>query len=112
MRGVVGEVRGAAHGRGEGGRELASALSPLFLELWSEQHVHEKGHADKRFAHAVGLLDLAVHVLAAPDADGQTLIFYEPRDAASRAGLARLLGGPAAAAALASAPAPRARRSA
>ena len=65
-------------------REL-SAGSLDFVALWSALHVAEKGIGRKRFAHpAAGALDLAVHTLAAPDADGQMMVFYLARDAATQ----------------------------
>jgi MmyB-like transcription regulator ligand binding domain/Helix-turn-helix domain len=73
-----------------------SARSPLFVELWGEQHVHEKGLGQKRFQHpSAGRLDLVVHTLAAPEAEGQLLVFYEPNDAKTRLRLPKLLTKPA-----------------
>lgn len=67
------------------------ARSPLFVTLWGEQHVTEKGLARKRFRHSTaGELDLDVHTLVAPDAEGQLLLFYVARDEATRRRLPKL----------------------
>lgn len=99
MRDTVGVIRSAFARQplDPGFLELIRALSagsPDFVALWSTQHVAEKGVSRKRFAHPVGLLDLAVHTMTAPDAD-QLLVFYLPRDPQTAARLPRLVAAPA-----------------
>lgn len=95
-RDTVGVVRSAfaRHPLDSGLLELVAELSsrsPLFVELWGEQHVNEKILARKRFLHPdAGEIDVDVHPLVAPDAEGQMLIFYVPRDEASRRAISNL----------------------
>lgn len=100
MRDTVGVIRSAFARQplDAGFLELIRALSagsPEFVALWSTQHVAEKGISRKRFAHPVGLLDLAVHTLTAPDADNQLLVLYLPLDAQTAARIPRLAAAPA-----------------
>jgi transcriptional regulator with XRE-family HTH domain len=68
-----------------------SAGSPVFASLWAEQHVAEKGYGRKRFRHPeVGLLDLTVHTLGAPEAEAQILVFFSALDDETRIALERL----------------------
>ena len=99
-RETVGLVRGTFARRPLDASFLAlvaalSARSPVFVPLWAEQHVSDKATGRKRFLHPrAGLLDLQVHALVAPDTADQSLIFYTPRDAATRAGLVELVPRP------------------
>lgn len=69
-----------------------SARSPAFVALWGEQHVADKGLGRKRFRHPeAGTMDLEVHSLAAPYAEGQLLLFYLGHDETSRANAERLV---------------------
>lgn len=96
-RQTVGALRGAFARRPNdpGFLELIAELSkraPLFVGLWSEQHVGDKTPGTKRFRHpTAGEMDFDIHGLSAPESPEQTLLFYVPRDPQTRENL-RALG--------------------
>jgi transcriptional regulator with XRE-family HTH domain len=68
-----------------------SQRSELFTQLWAEHNVNEKTAQQKVFAHPIGgTLDFVIHALTSSEARDQQLIFYVPRDEATREGLARM----------------------
>jgi transcriptional regulator with XRE-family HTH domain len=95
-REMVGALRAALaqHPEDAAFDELLQALSQrseLFAQLWSEHNVNEKTAYQKVFVHPVGgRLDFAIHALTSSEARDQQLIFYVPRDEATREGLARM----------------------
>jgi len=95
-RETVGTFRGAFARQPRDPRLLAllaelSSRSPLFVDLWNEPYVAEKAVSRKRLVHPrAGLLDLTVHAVSSPEAEGQMLVFYVANDGATRARLVRL----------------------
>lgn len=93
---VVGALRAglAQHPNDPEFRALIRALSErseLFVQLWSEQKVNDKTAVQKVFMNPIGgRLDFSLHTLSPGEAREQRLIFYVPRDEATRQGLARM----------------------
>jgi hypothetical protein len=62
-----------------------------FRRLWPQQTVRLRGRGRKRVRHPqAGPLEFAIHSLTPSGAPHQTVVFLEPVDAVTRAGLDRL----------------------